>query len=253
MYLPIGLFGVSIGTAVLPAVARHAAVGDFAEIRTTVSRGLAMMLMMNVPATLGLLVLARPIVELLFQHGRFTAADTEATAGLLRWYALGLIGYSAARIASPTFYALRQSRTAVAVSLATMAANIALSVTLVAFMGLGGLALATALAALGHGALLVLLLHRRLGGIEAERLAIVLTKILAAGALMAVAAWGIESVMTVLLPGQQVLRRGARLAAAIGGGLAVLAAGARLLRIKELDDALRVLGSRFARKNSASM
>ena len=143
MYLPIGLFGVSIATAVLPAVARHAAVGDLAAIRTTVSRGLAMMLMMNVPATLGLLVLARPIVELLFEHGRFTAADTEATAALLRLYALGLIGYSAARIASPTFYALRQSRTAVAVSLAAIAGNVVLSVSLVALMGFRGLALAT--------------------------------------------------------------------------------------------------------------
>ena len=253
MYLPIGLFGVSIATAVLPAVARHAAVGELAEIRTTVSRGLAMMLMMNVPATLGLLVLARPIVELLFEHGRFTAADTEATAALLRLYALGLIGYSAARIASPTFYALRQSRTAVAVSLAAIAGNVALSVSLVAFMGFRGLALATAIAALGHGGLLVLLLHRRLGGIEAERLAMVLTKILAAGALMAVAAWGIEYAMTGLLPGPQILRRGARLAAAIGGGLAVLVAGARLLRVRELDDAMRVLGSRFAKSSGAAM
>ena len=253
MYLPIGLFGVSIGTAVLPAVSRHAAVGDLIGIRTTVSRGLAMMLMMNVPATLGLLVLARPIVEFLFEHGQFTAADTEATAALLRLYAVGLIGYSAARIASPTFYALRQSRTAVAVSLASIAGNVALSVTLVAVIGLRGLALATAIAALGHGAMLVILLHRRLGGIEAERLAIVLAKIFVAGTLMAVAAWGIEYAMTGLLPGQPVVRRGVRLAAAIGGGLAVLAAGARLLRIRELDDALRVLGSRFARNNGASM
>ena len=253
MYLPIGLFGVSIATAVLPAVARQAAVGDLANIRTTVSRGLAMMLMMNVPATLGLIVLARPIVELLFEHGRFTTADTEVTAALLRFYAVGLVGYSAARIASPTFYALRQSRTAVAVSLATIAGNVALSVTLVAFMGLRGLALATAIAALGHGGFLVLLLHRRLGGIEAERLAITLTKILTAAALMAVAAWGIDYAMSGWLPGPSVFRRGARLAAAIGGGLAVLAAAARLLRIKELDDALRVVGSRLARNTSASM
>jgi len=253
MYLPIGLFGVSIATAVLPAVSRHAAVGDLAKIRTTVSRGLAMMLMMNVPATVGLLVLARPIVELLFERGRFTSADTEATAALVQMYALGLVGYSAARIASPTFYALQQSRTAVAVSLATIGANVALSVSLVAFMGFRGLALATAIAALGHGALLVLLLHRRLGGIDAERLTIVLTKILAAAALMAVAAWGIEYAMSGLVPGPQTVRRGARLAAAIGGGLAVLVVGARMLRIKELEDAWRILGSRFAKNGGASM
>ena len=64
MYLPIGLFGVSIGTAVLPAVSRQAAVGDTAGIRHTVSRGLGMMLMLNVPATVGLFVLSTPIVQL---------------------------------------------------------------------------------------------------------------------------------------------------------------------------------------------
>src|SRR6185295_15316039 len=80
MYLPIGLFGVSIGTAVLPAVSRHAAVGDAARIRDTMSRGLVMMLMVNVPATAGLLALAAPIVRLLFERGHFLAADTDATA-----------------------------------------------------------------------------------------------------------------------------------------------------------------------------
>src|SRR5205823_5175428 len=73
MYLPIGLFGVSIGTAVLPAVARHAATDDVAQVRETVSRGLAMMLMLNVPATLGLIVLAAPTVQLLFERGHFVA------------------------------------------------------------------------------------------------------------------------------------------------------------------------------------
>src|SRR5439155_8051735 len=96
MYLPIGLFGASIATAALPAVSRHAAVDDLAGIRTTVSRGLAMMLMLNVPATIGLVVLARPIVEVLFEHGRFTAVDSAATASALRLYAVGLVGYSAA-------------------------------------------------------------------------------------------------------------------------------------------------------------
>jgi putative peptidoglycan lipid II flippase len=141
----------------------------------------------------------------------------------------------------------------VAVSLAAIAGNVVLSVSLVAIMGLRGLALATAIAALGHGGLLVLLLHRRLGGIDAERLATGLAKILAAAALMAVAAWGIEYALTGLLPGQQILRRGIRLAAAIGGGLAVLAGGARLLRVRELDDALRVVGARLSRNRGPSM
>ena len=99
----------------LPAVSRHAAVDDTAGIRDDACRaGSAMMLMLNVPATLGLLVLATPIVQLLFERGRFLPADTAATAAALRFYAIGLVGYSAARIASPTFYALGESRVPVA-------------------------------------------------------------------------------------------------------------------------------------------
>ena len=76
MYLPLGLFGVSIATASMPAIARRAAEGDVAGLRKTLSSGIAMMLTLNVPATLGLIVLSHPIVALLFERGRFTAADT---------------------------------------------------------------------------------------------------------------------------------------------------------------------------------
>ena len=94
VYLPIGLFGVSIATAVLPAVSRDAARGDEAGIRTTVSRGIGLMLMLNVPATLGLIALATPIVRLLFEHGQFLPADTAPRRqhfGFTRW------GWSATR------------------------------------------------------------------------------------------------------------------------------------------------------------
>jgi putative peptidoglycan lipid II flippase len=252
VYLPIGLFGVSIATATLPTVSRHAALDDLAQIRRTVSRGLSMMLMLNVPATLGLLVLARPIVELLFEHGRFTAADTEATASALRLYAVGLIGHSATRIMSPVFYALRQSQTAVAASLAAIVVNVVLSLSLFGSLGFRGLALATSVAALADGGLLVLLLRRRLKGIEGDRLMIVLTKIVAAAAAMAVASWGIEYVMTALLPGQHMLTRGVRLLTAIGGGLVVVAAAARMLRIQEFEDVLKVLGVQFTKYRSAA-
>ena len=74
------------------------------------------MMMLNVPATLGLIVLAEPIIRLIFERGSFTAADTAATAAALRWYAVGLVGYSVVRIVSPTFYALGRSRVPVTVS-----------------------------------------------------------------------------------------------------------------------------------------
>jgi putative peptidoglycan lipid II flippase len=245
MYLPIGLFGVSIATAALPAISRHAARQDVAGIRTTLSRSLAIMVMLNIPATIGLVVLAQPIVRLLFERGLFTPADTEATAAAVRFYAIGLVGYSAARIVSPAFYAMRQSRIAVTISIAAIVTNVVFSVSLVGLMGFRGLALATSLAALGNGGLLILLARTRLGGIEGRRLAIVSGKVITAAVAMAGAAWSIHYTMAAWVPGNQVTAQAARLALAIAGALAVLAAAAKVLRISEFDEALAIVGARF--------
>ena len=96
MYVPIGLFGVSIGTAALPDISRHAAASDLAGMRRTVSDALRLMLMLNVPATVGLIVLARPIVSLLLERGNFGPAARPCTAAAL-CYAPGLLGYVAVK------------------------------------------------------------------------------------------------------------------------------------------------------------
>ena len=147
------------------------------------------MLMLNVPATVGLMVLAAPIIGLLFEHGSFTAADTSATARALVFYAPGLVGYSAVKIAAPTFYALHESRTPVIVSMATVGLNLGLNVVLVQVIGYRGLALGTALAAIFNAGTLLFVLRRRLGGIDGARIAVALLKVVLASGLMGVAAW----------------------------------------------------------------
>jgi putative peptidoglycan lipid II flippase len=241
MYLPIGLFGVSIGTAVLPAVSRHATLGDTAGIRRTVSRGMAMMLTLNVPATLGLMVLATPIVELLFERGHFTPADTAATAAAVRLYAIGLAGYSAVRITSPTFYAIGESRLPVIVSVAVIVVNIVASVVLARALGFQGLALGTSIAAIVNAAALVWLLRRRLEGLDERRLLLTLLKVLAAATIMSVATLVIQYAMGRAMPGTHLTTRAIRLASSIGGGLATLAMTAKLLRVDELDEATAMI------------
>lgn len=241
MYLPIGLFGVSIGTAVLPAVSRHAATDDAAGIRDTLSRGLAMMLIVNVPATLGLIALATPIVRLLFERGQFLPADTDATAAAVRLYAAGLVGYSAARIASPAFYAIGRSRVPVLVSAGTIVLNVLVSVMLVRSMGFLGLALGTSIAAVANGAALVWLLRRQLEGLEGRRLTAVLVKVTIAAAVMACAAFVVDRVMNVFTPGVTVTVQVVRLTASIVGALTVLGMTAKLLRIAEFDEMIAML------------
>jgi putative peptidoglycan lipid II flippase len=244
MYLPIGLFGVSIGTAVLPAVSRHAAMDDTPGIRETLSRGLAMMLMVNVPATAGLLALATPIVRLLLERGHFAAPDTAATAAAVRFYAVGLVGYSAARIAAPTFYALGRSRTPVMVSVGTVALNVGLSLVLVRAFGFLGLALSTSIAAIANGAALVWLLRSALGGLEGRRLFVALVKITIASAAMAVAAIALDRGASLIVPGRSVVAQLVRLGASIGGALVVLAVAAMILRIAEFTEVRRQMESR---------
>jgi len=244
MYLPIGLFGVSIGTAVLPAVSRHAAVGDTAGIRNTVSRGLGMMLLLNVPATVGLFVLATPIVQLLFERGRFLPLDTAATAAAARFYAIGLVGYSAVRIASPTFYAIGDSRVPAMVSGGAIAVNVMASVTLVRAMGFQGLALGTSIASIANGAALVWMLHRRLGSLDGRRLSVTMVKVAASSAVMAIVAVAIQHAMVRDAPGSGLLAQLVRLSASIGGGMAALAGMARILRVDEFRDVLEMIRPR---------
>jgi putative peptidoglycan lipid II flippase len=168
MYLPIGLFGVSIATAVLPRAAERAAVGEIPELRDTVSRGLCLMLAVNIPAMFGLIVLALPIAQLLFEHGRFLPSDTLATAAALQLYALGLIGYSTVRILSPVFYAVGRSAVPVLVARCrspSISPEPDAGAAMIPRPRLG-----TSIAALTNGALPLVPLRRQLAGIGGSHL-----------------------------------------------------------------------------------
>jgi putative peptidoglycan lipid II flippase len=245
MYLPIGLFGLSIATAAIPSLSQDAARNDWAGMRGTLSSALRMMLMLNVPATLGLVALATPIVALLFEHGSFTAEATAGTAAAVICYAPGLIGYSAIKLAVPTFYALHDSRTPVVVGATSVVFNIALNLILVRLLGFRGLALGTSASALFNAALLMWLLRRKLGGIDGRRVSLAFAKVALAAAFMAAVAWGGERWLEVMAPGHALTLKLIRVAASIGIGMGGLALAARALRIAEFDEALRAIAARF--------
>jgi putative peptidoglycan lipid II flippase len=241
MYLPIGLFGLSIATASIPTLSRHAAEDDREGMRRTISSALRMMMMLNVPATLGLVALATPIVTLLFEHGSFTAQATAGTAAALVFYAPGLVGYSAVKLVVPAFYALRDSRTPVVVGAVSVAFNIALNLALVRWLGFRGLALGTAGSALFNATVLLWLLRRRLGGIDGRRVGLAFAKVSIAAIVMAVAAWGVGRALEWAAPGSSFPLKLVRVGAAIGLGVGVLVLAARLLRIAEFEEAVRAV------------
>ena len=247
MYLPIGLFGVSIAAAATPAISRMVAEQDFARIRSTLANALGLMLLLNLPATIGLIVLARPIVAMIFEHGEFTAADTIATAAALQLYAIGLVGYSIVRIISPTFYAVGRSRVPVMVSAGSVLVNIALNITLVRMMGYRGLALGTSITAILNASVQLFLLRREIHGLNGSRIAASFMKVIAASAVMAAVTWGVHELMLGVLPGSSLPLQIARLLVTIAVSLAALGGAAQLLRIQEFAEARDLIVGRLKR------
>lgn len=250
MYLPIGLFGVSVATAAVPDLARQATIEGFAEMRRTISSAMRMMLVLSVPSMVGLAVLARPITQLIYEGNRFTPEHTTAVAWALLMYAPGLIGYSLVKIASPSFYAMRDARTPVLVSMITVGTNVALNLWLVRVLGFGGLALGTAIASLVNAGLLIALLSRRIGGIDGARVTTTFMKVAAASIVMGAAAYAVQAWLAGQLGGGNTLARAIAVAGGIGGGIAALAATAKILRLAEFEDAMKAITRRVGRSRT---
>jgi putative peptidoglycan lipid II flippase len=163
MQFPIGVFGVSLAAATLPRLSALWVEKDVRGVADQLARSLRQTIALNLPASAGLVFLGAPIVELLFQYGKFNLADTAATARALAAYALGLAAYSAVKVLVPACYALGRTRLAVVASAVTVGITIALNLAMIGPFGFVGLALGTSLAALANAVLLLLALRRALG------------------------------------------------------------------------------------------
>ncbi|MGB4676907.1 MAG: murein biosynthesis integral membrane protein MurJ, partial [Aggregatilineales bacterium] len=175
MMLPQGLIAQSVATVVFPTFAAQVAAEDTAALRRTLGQVLRSVLFLAIPATVGLIVLRLPIVRLIYEHGDFSAADSEAVSWALLFFGLGLIAHSLVEIVTRAFYAMHDTRTPVLIGGAAMLLNVVLSFTLIRFIGdsgslvrgpFAGLALANTIATTLEAALLLALVGPRVGGLE---------------------------------------------------------------------------------------
>jgi putative peptidoglycan lipid II flippase len=193
MLLPLGVFGMAVSTAAFPTLAENVAKGRLDRVRNTILETLRSILFMSVPSSIGLMVLGFPIIQALLQHGRFSLSDARSTAVPLGFFALGLVGLAAVEILTRSFYALRDSKTPVIVSVGQFVFKIALSLLLINVAvwgtqwGLGALAFSTSLAGLLEAVVLFWLLYQRVGDMQLKPLAIFIGRVLAAAAVMGVA------------------------------------------------------------------
>src|SRR6476661_1779666 len=186
MQLPLGIFGVAIATVTLPLVSRSAALGNKTEFRGALAHAMRLVMLLTIPSAIGLIILAEPIIGLIYQHGRFTSASTIQTAGALRFYAIGLVGSSAVKVLAPAFYALDKRNLPMFVSLFSIGLNIALNWFFTFHLDLGhrGLALSTSLVALTNFLILYAMMRRYVGRLETGVMLRTLAKLFVAGALL---------------------------------------------------------------------
>jgi putative peptidoglycan lipid II flippase len=161
--LPLGIFAVALGVALLPTLSSQAAKGNLKELVQTLGFSIRLILFVTIPATVGLIILREPIINSLWERGEFLASTTDGTAIALLYYSLGLCAYSGIKIIAPAFYSLQDTKTPAKIGIYAMVLNTVLNLILMGPLQHGGLALATALAALFNVALLIYHLRKRLG------------------------------------------------------------------------------------------
>ena len=240
MEFPLGVFGIALASASLPAMARQGAAGDTRAVATTLNFALRMSFYIAAPATVGLVLLRTPITRVLFERGQFGPADTAATASALAWYAVGLVGFSGARIAAQAFYALGTPGVAVRWGAVSVGAGIVAALALMIPLGHAGLAAASSFGAYVNVAALVIAARRRLGPLGGRNL--VTSMLRTAAATAPVAGWC--AALLALWPAGGARVDVGMLALAVAGGAGVFLLASVLVRAPERTTLVAILPRR---------
>jgi len=192
VHLPIGIFGVAIGTIAAAGLARRAAAKDMSGLRSTLVDALRLLAFLTIPASVGAYVMREPIIRLLFERGSFHSWDTTATATALALYALGLVGYTGVKVLAPAFYALDKPRLPLLGSGAAVATNLVIVLALHPTFGFGAIALGTALGSLVNCGILIAAFEYRWGGLRGQGLSRDVLKMVGCALPMAAVAWAAE-------------------------------------------------------------
>ena len=253
MQLPLGIFGVAVGTVTLPLVSRTAALGDMAGFRSALAHAIRLVTLLTIPAAIGLIVLAEPIISVIYEHGRFTPEATRQTAAALQFYAIGLAAYSAVKVLAPAFYAIDKRYLPMLVSILSIAINFGLNWFFMFKLGLGhrGLALSTSLVALVNFLLLYIMMRQHVGRLETGRLIATLAKVAVAGAILGGICWAALRLF-FLQPHLSEWKKIIDLALTIGVGVVAFFGSAFLLKVPEVRELVELVRRRLGRRDQAS-
>ncbi|MCA1556955.1 MAG: murein biosynthesis integral membrane protein MurJ [Acidobacteria bacterium] len=256
MQFPIGVFGVAIGTATLPAISRYAARNDIPNFRSTLSSSIGLVFLLTIPSACGLIILGKPIIALLYQRGAFTALDTQMVQAAIIGWSIGLVGYSAIKVLSPAFYALDDARTPMIISFVSIAINAAGSYFFKMWLtpygyGHAGLALSTSSVALVNFLALAFFMRRKIRRLEGRRILSSFLRISLASAALSVTSYFTYAALVARLGEEGFRNHLIETFVPIATGGLVFLVAARLLRVRELNQAVEAIMGRFRHRRAA--
>ncbi len=230
--LPLGIFGISLATALFPVMSMRAAKKDYAGLCKMVSLGIRSSVFVALPCSLGMILIAGPLISVWLRHGNFQASDIPGVVTALVFYSIGITGYFLQQIMVRTFYSLQDSKVPVRAGLIAVGVNFVLNIILIWLLGIGGLAASTAFCSYLQVVILTVMLRKRLGRSILENLMVTLIKTTVAVTVMWFAGRGVLAIMGDL-PGEFWFNM-LRLAVVIPSSVAVYLLAAKLLHIEEL-------------------
>lgn len=245
MLVPI-LIATSIGITLLPSLTQRAAEEDFEAYRSYLRKSLRAVVFVSLPSAVGLILLAHPIIRILFQHGSFNALNADVTSATLTFYSVGILAYGAYEILSRAFYALGDTKTPLRSGLVAVAVGIVLNLLLIHLMTYRGLALAYSLTGFVDAGILLVLLRRRVGALGGHDMAAAFLRTAGATVLMAAALLFTRTYLTeVFMRGSGLFGELMQLVAPVALGLAVFLTAAWLLGLPEVGLILGILRRRL--------
>jgi len=196
--MPLGVLGISFATAIFPAMSAAAAGKDHQKLTETITKSIKFAVFIAIPATAGLILVAKPLIMVIFEHGKFSGQATDATAWTLYFYSLGLCGFFAQQVLTRAFYSLQDSKTPMRSAIIAVCLNIFLNLTLIWPLGTGGLALSTAICSYLQVVLLITDLRRRFGRTILLNLRTTIIKTVIGAVIMTLSAWILLYMMRTL-------------------------------------------------------
>ncbi len=242
---PQGVFVVSLAQAVLPTMSRQAAADDMNGFRESLRFAMVLILLVTIPAALGLILCNQAVYSLFFMRGSFSAFDVSQAALALAWYAPGLLFVGISRVIVPSFYAMKDTRTPVKVSFWTLLVNVIVGLVLMQSMGHAGLALALTIASVFNAVVLTWLLSRRLGDLNLSAMSRTGLRMIPGLCLMTVVVVLILGQADWLIPGQ-FWSRFALLGSAVFCGSMVYLVSLWLFGVREMQQAWAMLANRLS-------